>query len=152
MSQSVTFTASISSSVSGSQSGTVNFYLDGSTTPAQSSAVSGNTATFSTNSLSVGNHTVSAGFVSSNPNFRGSSSTTLTQSVDDFSISASATSRTISRNHSGTYTLTLSPLNGFTGNVSLSCGGAPTNTSCRVSPTQVTLNGTNSGRRRSQLP
>ena len=142
--QTVTFTATISSSVSGTQSGTVNFYLDGSTTPAQSSSVSGNTATFSTSSLSASNHTVSAAFASSSPNFAGSSSTTLTQSVEDFSISASPTSRTISRGHSGTYTLTLTPVNGFTGNIPLSCSGAPSNTTCSVSPSQVTLNGTSS--------
>ena len=142
--QSVTFTASVSSSVSGAQSGTVNFYLDGSTTPAQSSPVSGNTATFSTSSLSVANHTVSASFVSSNSSYLGSSSTTITQSVEDFSISASPTSRTISRNHSGTYTLTLTPQNGFTGSISLSCSGAPTNTTCSVSPGSVTLNGASS--------
>jgi len=142
--QNVTFTATVSSSVSGPQSGTVNFYLDGSTTPVQSSSVSGNTATFSTSSLSAGNHTISAAFVSSSPNFAGSSSTTLTQSVEDFSISASPTSRTISHGHSGTYTLTLTPVNGFTGNISLSCSGAPTNTTCSVSPSQVTLNGTSS--------
>jgi hypothetical protein len=142
--QNVPFTATVSSSVSGPQSGTVNFYLDGSTTPVQSSSVSGNTATFSTSSLSAGNHTISAAFVSSSPNFAGSSSTTLTQSVEDFSISASPTSRTISHGHSGTYTLTLTPVNGFTGNISLSCSGAPTNTTCSVSPSQVTLNGTSS--------
>jgi hypothetical protein len=142
--QNVTFTATVSSSVSGAQSGTVNFYLDGGTTPAQSSSVSGNTATFSTSSLNAGSHTIRAAFVSSNPNFAGSSSTTLTQSVEDFSVSASPTSRTISRGHSGTYTLSLTPVNGFTGNISLSCSGAPTNTTCSVSPSQVTMNGTNS--------
>jgi len=143
-SQTVTFTATVSSSVSGAQSGTVNFYLDGSTTPAQSSAVSGNTATFSTSSLSASNHTVSAAFVSTNPNYQGSSSTTLKQSVEDFSTSASPTSRTIGRGHSGTYALTLTPVNGFTGSVSLSCSGEPINTTCSVSPSQVTLNGTSS--------
>jgi hypothetical protein len=71
--QTVTFTATVSSSLSGAQSGAVDFYLDGSTTPAQSSSVSGNTATFSTSSLGAGDHTVSEAFVSSNPNFAGSS-------------------------------------------------------------------------------
>jgi len=142
--QAVTFTAAVSSAVSGTQAGTVSFYLDGSTTPVQSSGVSGGTATFSTSSLSVGSHTVSATFVSSNANFQGSSSTTVTQKVEDFSITASPASRTISRSHSGTYTLTLTPLSGFAGNISLSCSGAPTNTTCSLSPSQVTLNGTNS--------
>jgi hypothetical protein len=143
--QSVKFTATVSSTVSGTQSGTVSFYLDGSTTPAQSSAINGGTATFSTNSLSGGSHTVIAAFVSTNANFQGSSSALLTQNVKDFSISASPASLTVSRSQSGTTTLTVTPIAGFSGNVSLGCNGQPASTNCNVSPGQVTLNGTNSG-------
>jgi hypothetical protein len=142
--QSVRFTATVSSAVSGTQSGTVSFYLDGSTTPAQSSAVSGGTAIFSTNALSGGSHTVTAVFASTNANFQGSSSAPLTQSVKDFSISASPASFTISRSHSGTTTLTAAPIAGFSGNVSFSCSGAPASTNCNISPSQVTFNGTSS--------
>ncbi len=141
---SVTFTATVSSSVAGTQSGTVSFYLDGSTTPAGSAALSAGAAQLSTSSLSVGSHTLVATFASSNSNFQGSSSATLTQAVSDFSISASPSSLTVSRSHSGTYTLTLSPLSGFTGAVSLSCTGAPSHTTCSISPSSVTLNGTSS--------
>jgi hypothetical protein len=141
---SVTFTATVSSSVAGTQSGTVSFYFDGSITPAGSAALSAGTAQFSTSSLSVGNHTVVATFVSSNSNFQGSSSATLTQEISDFSISASPASLTVSRSHSGTYTLTLSPLSGFTGTVSLSCSSVPSHTTCSISPSQVTLSGTSS--------
>ncbi len=140
----VTFTATVSSSVAGTQSGTVSFYLDGSTTPARSAALSAGAAQFSTSSLGVGNHTVVATFASSNSNFQGSSSATLTQAISDFSIAASPASLTVSRSHSGTYTLTLSPLSGFTGTVSLSCSGVPSHTTCSISPSQVTLNGTSS--------
>jgi hypothetical protein len=142
--QSVKFTATVSSAVSGTQSGTVSFYLDGSTTPAQSSAISGGAATFSTNSLSGGSHTVTAAFGSTNANFQGSSSAVLAQSVKDFSISASPASLTVSRSQSGTTALTLTPIAGFSGNVSLSCSGQPASTNCNVSPNQVTLNGTSS--------
>jgi hypothetical protein len=141
---SVTFTATVSSSVAGTQSGTVSFYFDGSTSPAGSATLSAGTAQFSTSSLSVGNHTVVATFASSNSNFQGSSSATLTEEISDFSISASPTALTVSRSHSGTYTLTLSPLSGFTGAVSLSCSGAPSHTTCGISPSPVTLNGTSS--------
>jgi hypothetical protein len=141
---SVTFTATVSSSVAGTQSGTVSFYLDGSTTPAGSAALSAGAAQFSTSSLGVGNHTVAATFASSNSKFQGSSSATLTQAISDFSIAASPASLTVSRSHSGTYTLTLSPLSGFTGAVSLSCSGVPSHTTCGISPSQVTLNGTSS--------
>jgi hypothetical protein len=141
---SVTFTAAVSSSVAGTQSGIVSFYFDGSSTPAGSAALSAGSAQFSTSSLSVGNHSVVATFASSNSNFQGSSSATLTQAISDFSISSSPSSLTVSRSHSGSYTLTLSPLDGFTGAVSLSCSGVPSHTTCSISPSSVTLNGTNS--------
>ena len=141
---SVTFTATVSSSVAGTQSGTVSFYFDGSSTPAGSATLSAGTAQFSTSSLSVGNHTVVATFASSNSNFQGSSSAALTQQISDFSISASPASLTVARSHSGTYTITLSPLSGFTGAVSLSCSGQGSNNTCSISPSQATLNGTSS--------
>ena len=141
---SVTFTATVSSSVAGTQSGTVSFYFDGSTAPSGSATLSAGAAQFSTSSLSLGNHTVVAAFVSSNSNFQGSSSATLTQKISDFSISAAPSSLTVSRSHSGTYTLTLSSLGGFTGAVSLSCSGVPSHTTCSISPSQVTINGTSS--------
>jgi uncharacterized membrane protein len=82
--------------------------------------------------------------VSSNPNFNGSATAPLAQTITDFSISAIPTSQTITRGSSGTYTLTLAPAGGLSGNVSLSCNGAPGSTTCSISPNQVTLNGTNS--------
>jgi len=139
--QSVTFTATVSSAVSGTQSGTVSFYVDGSTTPAQTSTLSSGAAQFSTSSLAGGTHSVTATFASTNSNFQGSSSAVLTQNVKDFSVSTSPASLTISRGHSGTTTLTVSPVLGFTGSVSLSCSGAPANTTCSLSPTQVSLSG-----------
>jgi len=142
--KSVNFTAQVSSSVNGNLTGTVNFYLDGSTTPVASVSLSGGNAQYTTSSLSGGTHSLSAAFVSTNSNFNGSTSTPLTQAITDFSISASPASDTIARGSSGTYTLTLSPIGGLTGNVSLSCSGAPGSTTCSISPSQVTLDGTSS--------
>lgn len=142
--KSVNFTAQISSSVNGNLAGTVNFYLDGSTTPVASVSLSGGNAQYTTSSLSAGTHSLSAAFVSTNSNFNGSTSTPFTQAITDFSISASPASDTIARGSSGTYTLTLSPIGGLTGNVSLSCNGAPGSTTCSISPSPVTLNGTSS--------
>jgi hypothetical protein len=140
--KSVTFTAHSSSSVSGTLTGTVNFYLDGSTAPAASASLSSGSAQYATNSLSAGDHSVVAAFVSTKSIFNGSTSTPLTQAITDFSISASPASDTIARGSSGTYALTLTPIGGLTGNVSLSCNGAPGGTTCSISPSQVTLNGT----------
>jgi hypothetical protein len=142
--QSVSFTAHVASAVSGSITGTVNFYLDGGNTPVSSIAVSGGSAQYTTNSLSPGTHSLVATLASSNANFAGSSSTPLPQTVTDFSISASPASLAVVRNTSGSYTLTLTSVSGLTGNVSLSCMGAPSSTSCSISPGQAALNGANS--------
>jgi Bacterial Ig-like domain (group 3) len=141
--QTVSFTAHVSSVVSGTLTRTVNFYLDGGSSPVSSAPVSGGNAQYSTNSLTPGTHSAVAALVSSNPNFAGSNSAPLSQTVTDFSMSTSPASLTISHNGSGVYTLILTPLSGFTGSVSLTCAGAPSNTSCSISPTQVTLSGTN---------
>jgi hypothetical protein len=140
--KSVTFTAHVSSSVSGGLTGTVNFYLDGGNTPVSSAALSSGSAQFSSSSLAAGFHSLAAVFVSSNSNFAGGTSAPLTQAITDFTISASPASNTISRGSSGTYTITVTPLGGLTGNVSLTCSGAPSNGSCTISPSTVTLDGT----------
>jgi len=141
---SVTFTAKVSSAVAGTQSGTVSFYLDGSSTAAASVAVSNGTANYATSSLSAGSHSVVAVFSSSNANFAGSTSPTLTHAVSDFSLAISPSSLTVARRTSGTYTLIVTSLGAFSGNVLLSCSGAPSGTTCAISPTQVTLNGSGS--------
>src|SRR6266853_3795476 len=82
----VTFTATVSSSSLGAQTGKVNFYLDGSSTAAASVNLSNGAAKYSTNSLSAGSHSVVAVFNSTNPNFAGSTSSTLTQYVSDFTV------------------------------------------------------------------
>jgi hypothetical protein len=146
--KSVSFTAHVSSAVNGNLTGTVNFYLDGSTTPVFSVALSGGNAQYTTSSLSGGSHSLTAAFVSTNSNFNGSTSTSLTQTITDFTISASPASDSIARGSSGTYTLTLTPIGGLTGNASLSCSGAPGSTTCSISPNQVTLNGVNSAQAR----
>ena len=138
--QTVTFTASVSSSVAGTQTGTVSFYVDGNATPAGSAALSGGTAQFSTSTLAGGAHTITASFASSNANFLGSSSAPLTQTVSDFALSVSPSSLTVTRPHGGAYTLTINSVSGFAGAVSVSCGGAPANTTCSVTPSQVSLN------------
>ena len=142
--KSVSITAQVSSAVNGNLTGTVNFYLDGGTTPVFSVALSGGNAQYTTSSLSGGTHSITAVFVSTNSNFNGCTSTPLTQTITDFAISASPASDTITRGSSGTYTLTLTPIGGLTGNASLSCSGAPGSTTCSISPNQVTLNGVNS--------
>jgi len=55
----------------------------------------------------------------------------------DFSISASPSSRTVSRGSSTTYAVAVTPLNGFTGTVNLSSSGCPPASTCTFNPTSV---------------
>jgi FG-GAP-like repeat/Cep192 domain 4 len=66
----------------------------------------------------------------------------LTGTGEDFSLTASPTSNTVTPGQVGNYTVTVSPLNGFSQKVALSCSGAPAQSTCTVSPGSVTLNGT----------
>ena len=60
---------------------------------------------------------------------------------EDFSFSASSPSQTISPGQTASYSLTPSPDSGFNQTVQLSCAGAPAQSSCSVSPSSTTLNG-----------
>jgi hypothetical protein len=59
----------------------------------------------------------------------------------DFSIIASPTSQTVTPGSRATYTVTVTPLNGFNGIVTISVSGVPSNTSARLSNTTVTGSG-----------
>jgi hypothetical protein len=65
-------------------------------------------------------------------------STTVTFTFQDFSIAASPTSITQNVGVSGSSTITVSPLNGFTGTVSLSVSTNSTNLSCTLSSMSIT--------------
>lgn len=59
----------------------------------------------------------------------------------DFSVAGSPKSVTVSAGQPANYPLSLLPINGFSENVSLSCSGAPAGSRCTVSPSSITLDG-----------
>ena len=59
----------------------------------------------------------------------------------DFSVSSSNTSQTVTAGTSAGYGLNWTPLGGFTGTITLTCAGAPANSTCLLSPASLTLNG-----------
>jgi uncharacterized membrane protein len=63
-------------------------------------------------------------------------------SAGDFSISANPTSLSIVRGHSGTYTVSVAALGGFTGTVSLKVTGLPGRVTASFNP--ATVNGSGS--------
>jgi Beta-propeller repeat/HYDIN/CFA65/VesB-like, Ig-like domain/Abnormal spindle-like microcephaly-assoc'd, ASPM-SPD-2-Hydin len=68
-------------------------------------------------------------------------SVTLAVFLADFSVTASPTLNTISSGQSAAYTVTITPSNGFSGVVLLSCANPPAGATCNWSPPGLTLNG-----------
>src|SRR5207302_10191364 len=72
-----------------------------------------------------------------------SHSATITVTVQDFAISAGPTSVTVLAGVSGTSTITVTALQGFSGIINLTAGVAPsTGLTCTLTPTSVTSSGT----------
>lgn len=129
--------------------------LTATVTPVTLGAIPTGTVTFMNGSTSLGTGTLNASGVATlgnvqfssagtysltavyagDLNFNGSTSAALSETITappppDFSIALNPTSLTVSRGSSGSATVTVTPANGFTGTVTITCSGAPANTSC----------------------
>jgi hypothetical protein len=91
--------------------------------------------------LPLGQSTVVAQYLGDG-NYLGSSSAPVTVTVTDYSALLNPPSMTLSAGQSGTSTLTITPLAGFTGTVNLSCSNLYLSMSCTVSPSSVSITGT----------
>lgn len=139
--QSVTFTATvIPSGSSSTPAGTVS--LSTGTTSLGVFSLTGGVAKAQVATLPAGAQTVTATYNGSAV-FTASSSASLSQvvSAPDFSITSASSTATIAAGGTATYTVDLSGLGGFTGSVALTCGGAPSGTTCSLSPDSVAING-----------
>ena len=130
------FTGSVSLSVSGLPSGASATF---SVNPIAGSGNSTMSVTTST-STPTGSYTLTITGTSTSPSL--THSTTVTLVVNSFSISASPASRTVTRGNSTTYTVTLTPINGFNGTVTLRVRGLPLNSSASFNPSSLTGQGT----------
>jgi hypothetical protein len=146
--QAVTLTGTVTSPTSGTRTGTVTF-LDGATSLGTGTLNAGGAATLQFTFQSAGQHSITAKYAGDS-NFADSISPAVTQSVNsansasDFSVSASPPSASVNPGGAASFTLTLNPVGGFTGAVSVSCSGAPPASACTASPSSVTLNGSSS--------
>ncbi len=68
-------------------------------------------------------------------------SISLSGTGQSFSITTASSTQTISAGQTATYNLSVSPNGGYNQKVTMSCSGAPTNSTCSVSPSTFTLNG-----------
>jgi hypothetical protein len=65
----------------------------------------------------------------------------LSGTGQDFSMAAASGSTTVSPGQTANFSVAVSPAGGFTQSVALSCSGGPALSTCAVSPSMVTLNG-----------
>jgi hypothetical protein len=82
------------------------------------------------------------GTLTINDNGPGSPQTVaLSGTGEDFSMASVAPTATVTAGQTATYSISVSPGGGFSQTVSLSCAGAPSLSTCTVSPSSVALNG-----------
>lgn len=134
--QSVSLTATVSGQFGGTATGTVTF--SNGTTTLGSAPLSGNQAVYTSAALAQGTDSISAVY-SGDANFSGSTSNTLSQSVDvpDFTIALSPTTISVQAGASGTTTITLQDMYGFNSNVSFACSGLPAGAACSFTQSTV---------------
>ncbi|MBS1820479.1 MAG: VCBS repeat-containing protein [Acidobacteria bacterium] len=142
---SIAFTAIVAPNVGTAvPSGTVTF-LDGTTGIGTGTLDATGKATFTTSTLSVASHSISASYPG-NTNFAASASSAIAvtitaQPAPDFSLSINPSSGNETKSSSATATLNVTPSNGFNSAVILSCSGQPSGISCGFSPASVTPSG-----------
>jgi hypothetical protein len=69
---------------------------------------------------------------------------TLAGVGEDFSVLASSQTATIAPGQTASYSLSVSPIGGFKQTITFSCSGAPSNSTCTVTPGSAALNGSSS--------
>ena len=136
--ENVTFTATVSVS-GGAPTGIITF-IAGTATLGTAPLSSAGVATLTTTFSSAGIYDVVASY-NGDAYDAASASTAVVETIVAPSLSAaiSPDSITISRGASGTLTITLTPVGGFTGKVSFSCGTLPADVSCTFAPPSITL-------------
>lgn len=103
-------------------------------------------ATLTVDKLPESNHTVSAvysgvtGFAASNSSVAAAATTS---DLPDFTITANTSSATVTPGQTATFVLTITPENGFSNLITLTCSGEPDNTStCTFNPANILPTGT----------
>ncbi len=135
------FTASVVTQFAAAPSGVVT-YLDGGREIGSATLNNSGTAQFSTSSLAVGIHSITARY-GGDAHYSASTSPALQQTVvaiPDFTLTAAAATLSMARGGNATATFTLQPVNGTLGHsITLQVNGLPPGTSVNISPSPATL-------------
>ncbi len=140
----VTFTATVTpaSTSYGAPAGTVTFQ-DGTNTLG-TGTLSNGVATYMTSTLTAGTHQITATYTAAGV-FGGSTSAAITETIvaPGFTASANPASLTIASGASGTSTLSVTFVGGYTGTVTPTCGTLPAHFACSLAPIQTQAAGAN---------
>ena len=139
---SVTFTSTVVGSI-GTPTGTVSFY-DGTTLLGMSALAGPAGAAYTTSSLAVGAHVITAVY-SGDATFQALTSAPLTQTIlaPSYLLTPSTPTLTLRQGQTGVVGLTFTPTGGFTGTVTFTCTGLPYWADCTYVPAKLTANGSN---------
>jgi hypothetical protein len=140
--QTVTLTATVTGTGAPSPpAGTVTFY-DGTTALGAAALNVSDSATFTTSTLALGKHSLTAVYAANGP-YSGSTSAIVSETIvaPDFTISLASPTLTIETYHHATTTVTLASLYGFADKVALTCVKPPQYVTCIFTPSSTALAG-----------
>ena len=141
--QPVKLTAAIGTSAQGTPTGTVSF-LSGSTVLGSSAVSAQGAAAFTTTFPAAGTASLTAQY-SGDSTFAESVSNAVSLSVTaakaDFAITLNPAQGSAAAGASAAATVTLTPIDEFTGTITLACTGLPAGAACSFSPSSISING-----------
>ncbi len=138
----VTFTASVSNTIApagAAPTGTVAFF-DGAVALGQTSLNGAGVATYSTTSLAVGSHSITAAYAGASNTLASVSPAvqeTIVQFAGDFTLQISPGSASLYTGVAAKFKVIVSARNGFNQNVTLACAGVPAATTCLFKPASI---------------
>jgi hypothetical protein len=139
--QQVTFTATVSVTGVPDPSGTVSFIASENSVLLGTASLVNGIATLPVSFTAPGVYDVIAQY-SFGTNAPTDTSNPVTVTVTPaFAVSATPTSATIQPGQNATFPITVTPANGFTGTVTLSCGALPSEVTCNFSAPSLSLTG-----------
>ena len=131
----------LKASVSGdSPTGSVSFAAG--TTSLGTATLTNGVATLLTSFAAAGSYATTAAYQGDKNNSASTSSAvSIVIAAPDFTISATPTSATITPGQTATFTFTVTPVAGFAGTVTFSCGSLPPEAACSFAPASATPTG-----------
>jgi hypothetical protein len=142
LNESVTFTATVRSSTTGTPAGSVEF-LNGSTVLGNSMLNTQGVATYTTSALAAGTQTIDSVYAGSVDVLGSQAMLSQKVTAPGFSLSANPTSLSLNQGETGQIKITLTPTGGYNGSLTFDCTGLPELAACSFNPATLMADGSN---------